>query len=202
MKRTAIIVLLACASASFAQTLSTAAPNNGSGGVFMTLTPTFDMNVIGFDFPLGGAVGAAASVEVWTRSGAYAGFTASNAGWTLSDTISAVAGGTSVNVSAAMNTPLFLANGTTTSVYLHSTTLNNGLRYTGTSAAPPQTTWSNADLTLFSEISRTGNVAFGGSQFTPRTFSGVVRYESAVPEPATMALLGLGAAALLRRRRK
>jgi hypothetical protein len=71
-----------------------------------------------------------------------------------------------------------LLAGSTTGVYLHSVTAGAGIRYTGTGAAPPQTTWSNADITLFGDVARTGNVAFGGTQFTPRTFSGTIQYST------------------------
>jgi hypothetical protein len=201
MKKTALVCLVACTSFSFAQTLSTLAPNNGTGGVFMNLTSNSDLTVTQFDFPLGNAtVGTPASVEVWIRSGSYVGFTTSNVGWTLHDTISAVAAGTSVWTPGVLNNQITLLTGQTTAVYLHSVTAGNGLRYQGTGTTAT-TTFSNTDLTLFSDVARTGNVAFGGSQFTPRAFSGTVHYE-AVPEPATMAVLGLGAVALMRRRKK
>lgn len=167
----------------------------------MELTSNSDMFVTQFDFPLGNAtVGTPASVEVYVRSGSYAGFTASNVGWTLHDTITALAAGTSVYTPGVLNNQILLSTGQTTSVYLHSITSGNGLRYQGTGTTSTST-FSNADLTLFSDVARTGNVAFGGSQFAPRAFSGTVHYE-AVPEPATMAILGLGAAALMRRRKK
>jgi len=61
---------------------------------------------------------------------------------------------------------------------------------------------TSGDITLFSDTARTGNVAFAGTQNTPRTFAGTVAY-SVVPEPTTLCLLGVGGAfALLRWRKK
>ena len=125
--------------------LSTAPPNNGSGGVFLDLTPTtnplfFEV----FEVPTNAVLGAPIQVEVWTRPGTYVGFTTSNTGWTLVQTVSGTGGATT-------STPV---------------------PFTLT----PQTTWSNADITLFSDVARTGNVSFGGTQFTPRTFSGTIQF--------------------------
>jgi hypothetical protein len=185
-----------------AQTLSTTTPNNGSGGVFMTLTPVGQaLNVLSFQTYFSSVAGTPVQVQVWTRPGVYAGFTASSVGWTLSETANAVsAGSTVLSTPFVLTNQILLPSAQTTSVYLHAITAGGGIRYTGTGAAPPQTTWANADLTLFSDTSRTGAVAFAGTQFSPRTFAGNVNY-APVPEPATIAALGLGALALMRRRR-
>lgn len=181
--------------------ISTAPSNNGTGGVFLSLTPTSSpLEVTSFDTQFGSAtVGTLANVEVWVRSGAYAGFTASNAGWTLHGIAVGTAAGTTTNGTLVLPSPIAIPLGTT-SIYLHSTTTGNGIRYTGTSAAPPQTTWINADVTLFSDVARTGAIPFGGSQFTPRTFSGNVNY-NVVPSPASLALMGMAGLAFARRRR-
>jgi hypothetical protein len=185
-----------------AQVISTTTPNNGSGGVFLHLTPaTQPLLMTAFQTYFGSASGSPVSVEVWTRPGAYAGFTASNAGWTLHETVAGTSAGTTgLSDPLTLATPLLIPLGGPTSVYLHSITTGGGIRYTGTSAIPPQTTWSNSDVTLFSDVARTGAVPFAGSQFTPRTFAGSIHYQP-VPEPGTMAAIGLGLAAIIGRRR-
>lgn len=187
-----------------ADTLFTMTPNNGSGGVFTQITGISSVTINSFDVAYTGTAFSAATVEVWTRSGAYAGFTGSNAGWTLSESVAGVRGATNTTL-----TNLDLANdstiaaGSTTAIYLHCITSGGGIRYGGTGASPPNTTWSDANLSMFSAHARTGAVPFGGSEFTPRTFAGNVNYTvNAVPEPATMALAGLAAATVAARRRR
>lgn len=189
-------------SLAMAQSITTTAPNNGSGGIFLQLTPTSSaLQVNSFATYFSSAAGTPVSVEVWTRPGAYAGFTASNAGWTLSETvIGTSAGSATQSGNVILANPILIPTGGPTSIYFHAITTGGGIRYTGTTAAPPQTTWINADLTLFSDVSRTGAVAFAGTQFTPRTFSGAINY-SVVPAPGAMALLGLGGLLAARRRR-
>lgn len=177
----------------FGQTLSTTIPNNGSGGIFLSLTAsTADLNFDAFRTYLAAAAGTSTNIEIYTRPGAYAGFTASNAGWTLTQTVTASsAGSTVLTATIPLTTQILLPAGSTISIYLQSITAGSGLRYTGTGGSPPQTTWSNSDLTLFSDVSRTGAVAFAGTQFSPRTFAGDIDYSfAAVPEPGTIALLG------------
>jgi hypothetical protein len=176
----AAVMALALPLAAHAGGLTTAPPNNGSGGVFLDLTPAaaslfFD----GFSVPTNDTTGLTIQVEVWTRPGTYVGSTTSSAGWTLAQTVTGTGGPTNTTpIPFTLTPPITLLAGTTTGVYLHSVTAGAGIRYTGTGAVPPQTTWSNADITLFGDVARTGNVAFGGTQFTPRTFSGTIQYST------------------------
>ena len=192
----ALVVLLTVWTNLQADTLTTAAPNNGSGGIFFNLTAsgTSDLTFESFGVPFSSTAGSSVSVELWSRPGTFVGFTTSSAGWTFLGTVTATSAGTTTfSDPVALPSPILLPVGTTTAFYFHATTAGGGIRYTGTAASPPQDTWSDSNITLFGNVSRTGNVSFGGTQFTPRTYSGFINYSvSAVPEPATIILAGLG----------
>lgn len=192
---------VAVASVANAGVIATLPPNNGSGGVFMEITPTGPgLLLTSFASYFNGATGTTGAVQVWTRPGNYAGFTASNAGWTLHDTVTITSSGTTtLSAHSSFNVPVPIPAGGTTSVYLAGTVSASQLRYQGTGTTSTST-FSNADLTLFSNIARTGAVPFGGSQFTPRAFSGEIQYDF-IPAPASIAMLGLGGLVAGRRRR-
>jgi hypothetical protein len=165
-----------------AQTLITAPDDNGSGGVFINLQALSGPVVVtGFDVPINAAPGLTVSVEVWVRSGSYAGFTDSSAGWTLTQTAVGITQGAGTRTPFALTTPVTVTSPGVTAIYLHSIQSGAGLRYTGSSITPPQTTWANSDLALFSDTARTGSVSFAGSMNSPRTFSGVIRYTRTLP---------------------
>src|SRR5687768_9767198 len=75
-------------------TLTTVPPNNGSGGIFLTIT-TFGSDVTISKFNTYFSSTALISVEVYTRPGAYTGFTTANTGWTLLGTPTATGAGSS-----------------------------------------------------------------------------------------------------------
>ena len=168
--------------AALGQTLTTAPSNNGSGGVYMDLTAlNQNLRVTQFDVEYTGTVGSPVDVEVWVRSGSYVGFEGDPSAWTLTQTVQGVRQGTSVPSPLVLSEPIELPVGEVTGVYIHCITSGGGIRYNGTGANPPTTFWSNADISLFGEIARTGNTPFGGSIFTPRTFAGTVYYEVSGP---------------------
>ncbi len=182
MKRSLLVLAIAGGSVSVAnaQSLATLPPNNGSGGVFMDLTPGSALNVTSFDTYFSSVAGSLVTVEVWTRPGSYVGFDASNVGWTLHETATGTSSGTTALGPLPLTTPILLPGGTTTAVYLHATTTGGGIRYQGTGTTSTST-FSNSELTLFSDVARTGTIPFGGSRFTPRAFAGVVHYQVANP---------------------
>lgn len=176
-----ILITLLFSSSLFSQiVLSTSTANNGSGGVFLRLTTNSTGIVVSkFNTYFSSAAGTNVAVEVWVRDGDYTGFTAANTGWTLLGTASAVSAGTAtlaeLNV-ASLN--ITLAATSVKSIYLHSITTGGGIRYTGTASIPPVTTWTDANIELFSNTTRTGTVAFAGTQFSPRTFAGSIEYNT------------------------
>lgn len=200
-KLLAAAVVAALPALAAAQSIVTLPPNNGSGGIFLQLTPSSSpLSVTAFASYFSSAAGTPVSVEVYTRPGAYAGFTASNAGWTLSETVVATSAGTTTQSGAVtLANPIAIPTGGPTSIYLHAITAGGGIRYQGTGTTST-TTFINPDVTLFSDVSRTGAIPFAGTQFTPRAFSGEIFY-TVVPAPASLALLGLGGLVAARRRR-
>lgn len=158
--------------------------NNGSGGIFLQLTTNSNaVTITSFNTMYSSTSGTSVTVEIYRRSGSYAGFTASNAGWTLVGTVTTNSAGTTtvapLNV-ASLN--INLAASTTTSFYLHATTVGGGIRYFGTGTVS-MTNFSDANLALFTDVARTGNVAFGGTSFTPRAFTGSIDYDLTIVVP-------------------
>lgn len=162
-----------------------ATANNGSGGIFTQLTTNANpITIQSFNTMYSSAAGTSVTVEIYSRPGAYAGFTASNVGWTLIGTLTTTSAGTAtiapLNVTS-LN--INLLPSTTTSFYLHAITVGGGIRYFGTGTTS-MTNFSDANLALFTDVSRTGNVAFGGTQFSPRAFTGTIDYViSGPPDP-------------------
>lgn len=185
------------------------ANNGGSPGwaIFMDLTAgASNVNVTGMATANTGAAAAAFDVEVFTRTGTALGGPvgsgpgSSSAGWTSIGTAAATQGGTANGISNLIDIPdIAVGAGQTVGVAVLFRVV--GPRYvTGTTG---YVDYSDANLTL-----RTGDVRsvpFGttGSFFTPRLFTGYVEYTvDPIPEPATLAILGLGGVAVLRRRRR
>ncbi len=187
----ATTLLMVAAGAATAQSgsLTTDVANNGSGGVFMDFQPTAQaIEIVSFETYISGT--NPTSIEIWVRDGSYVGFDDSSVGWTLHETVNGVGQGSNDLAEFTLTMPLELDAGVVTAVYFH-TVSGGGIRYNGTNSNPPQETWSNADLTLFSNVARTGTTPFGGSRFSPRTFAGVIHYDFAGPtDPFDVRILG------------
>ena len=173
----AVIALsVACAASgqtSIATTVATTSTTSGSG-VFINLTPSGAGLVLqSFQTYFYGADGASVTVQVWTRPGTYAGFTTSSAGWTLTQTVSGTSAGFGpIAPDIRLTDPIVIPAGQTTAVYLQGTDFDSALAYTAT----PPNSWSNSDLTVFSDTLRNTTVAFGGGQLPNRAFCGVLTY--------------------------
>lgn len=187
----------------FAQVLDVNhAPNNGlsatGAGVFLDLTDKTGLGLFinSFQTYASSTAGTGWTVEIWTRPGGYQGFDDSSAGWSLHETVNSTSNGTTTLAPLNLANPLSVGASDTLGVYLIAQA--GGIRYTGTNSIPPQTLWENSDIAMFSDVTR--NAPWAGTRFSPRTFAGEIHYEP-VPEPATMAALGLGALAVAARRR-
>ena len=195
----AAVGLLAAPVMAQSGTLSTETPNNGSGGVFLDLTAlSAPLMVTSFDVAYSGTVGTTVEVEVYVRTGSYVGFDGDPTGWTLTQTVSGTRQGTTVLDPLVLTQGIMLNVGEVTGVYLHAITSGGGIRYW---TATAQQEWSNSDLHLFSDVSRTGNIPFAGGRFTPRAFAGNINYDI-IPAPGAIALLGLAGVCGVSRRRR
>lgn len=184
--------------------------NNGlstaGSGLFMDLTATNAVTMTGLTTASSAAAGVAFTFEVFIRSGSGLGGPvgsgpgSSSAGWTSLGIANGTQGAVANGISLLVDTPDFNINaGETVGVALVWRS-GGGPRYFGT-GAPPYENYSDANLALVTGDARSAAFTTTGSWFASRAMVGSWEYE-AVPEPATMAILGLGAAALLRRRRK
>jgi len=204
MLRNALVSLAAVALAATvasADILETAPPNNGrsedGASVFVDLTATSgNLSVIEIGMVTSEAEGGAVRLRVWMRTGTYVGFDGSADGWAVIDQVDALSAGTTLPTSFFLNNPIALAQGQVTGFLFEGEI--GGVRYTGTGGGGHQTTFSDANLTLFSDVAR-GAPPFGGSRFSPRTFSGYINY---IPAPSSLAMLGLAGLACGARRRR
>lgn len=161
--------------------LSTTTPNNGSGGVFMNIGASDrQIRITGFDLPFAGTAGGTVDVQVFMREGGYEGEELNPASWVLRETITYERPRPNGFSAGELVTPIELGAGQQVAIYLQALS-SEGIRYTGNGEAP-QTAWSNDDLSLFSDVVTTASTPFGGPLFSPRSFSGVVRYQVMLPD--------------------
>lgn len=170
---------LLAASGAWADRLTTAPPNNGrsdsGAGIFVDLTAdSGQITISEIGMVSSTSQGTPVRLRIWQRSGSYVGFDGTQEGWSVVDQVDATSVGNAEPTPFILNNPITLDQGQVTGFLFEGEI--GGVRYTGTSGSPPQTTWNDSNLTLFSDVAR-GAPPFGGTRFTPRTFSGYIEYE-------------------------
>lgn len=160
-----------------------------------------------FDLNLAGNGGTTSTYQVYVKNGALVGNEMSAAAWSLlgeaTTTINAQGTFTTINVGNTYD----VAAGSTVGLAFFLTSEDNGAGYVGYRSGSGTFSDSNATVTTGIVKGYRGGYnpnfdnLFNLETFTPRTWSGRVEYQ-AVPEPATLTLLGVGLAGLIARRRR
>jgi len=129
----AAVVTSVAASVSWGQSISTVVSNNSGGGVFVDLTAgATPLIVTAFQTQISQSTADyTATIQIYTRSGTYVGNTASNVGWSLTQTIPVIGTGSTTNTATIYLPVQFqVPAGGTTGVYMQATSTNS-FRITG-----------------------------------------------------------------------
>lgn len=191
----AVAVLAAMTSVAAGQSSITtlfASNNSGSagGGVYFDVqVAALPLEVVGLELNTNAAVGTPFGFELYTRPGTYVGFTGSPAGWTLAATGTGVAAGLNMPSPITLAAPFELPTGGPTGIAIALIGGPGSASQAYTNGTGGNQFYQNADLSL--TLGAATNVLFSGSAFTPRVWNGTIYY-NVIPEPATLALLGLG----------
>lgn len=152
---------------------STFAGGNGQSGNMFDVAAINDVTIDGMDVHIGST--STETVEIWTKTGSYVGFTGNASAWTLIGSVSVTGqgAGNATPLPANSFTPVTITAGNTQAFYVTLTTSTN-IDYTnGTNLGGIFA--QNADLQFFEGV---GNAyPFGGS-FSPRVWNGTLYYNS------------------------
>lgn len=135
-----------------------------------------DVVISSFDVNVSTPVGDIAGVDVWYKSGSYAGHENTPESWTwLGNDNKAVSSGPDAYTTIAVSSPTLYA-GSTYSFYIR---VGNGdtINYTSGSSS-----WGNSDMTINCGVGLGGANPFG-TDITDRTWNGRLRYRSADDAP-------------------
>jgi len=197
-------IALLAASMANAQSITTlfASNNSGSAGgaVYFDVTVAGNaLTITGFD--VNTSATTAFGFQVWTIVGTYVGNETNQAAWTMAGTGSGTGAGLNLPSAVTLNATFDLAASTTygMAIILADVGGGNAVSNNYTNGTGGNQNYSNADIAL--SLGAASNVPFTAPLFTPRVWNGTIYY-STVPEPGTIAILGIGVASLLALRRR
>ena len=160
-------------------------------------TTTIGLIITGFDTNTDAALGEAFNVRVYTIEGGFAGNEFDENLWTQVATGVGTGNGTGNSVDNVVLSNSFTLDAGITYGMVMVYDGPGGVNYTNGATGTP---FAGSDgATLFSGVSQ--STAFSSTLFADRIWNGTIYY-TAIPEPASAAILGLGGVVLLLRRRR
>ena len=147
--------------------------NNGSvgGAVYFDLTPAANLYWTGLSVNTSATVGDKLLVDIYTRSGTYAGNEGSTAGWTARTAGHGIAAGSDLPSQVYFNEPILLGTGTVGVAVVARNFAHYYTNGTGTNQS-----YSDANLTL--DLGSATNVPFTTPTFSPRVANVTVDYRT------------------------